>query len=104
MYIYKEVRRSIGYRCRLPDGRKEKYFTSKNLTDEINLSLAKEYLLGDLQQKYLLPKFISKVKRDNCSGYRVTLPGKEKYFSSNKFSDKEKLIQAINYLKKVKNE
>jgi group I intron endonuclease len=102
MYIYKVVKSPEGYKCRPPDGRQEKYFTSIQLSDEIKLSLAKEYLVGEvtyLQDKYTLPKYISKVVRPGRSGYRVTIPGKCRYFSSGKLSDEDKLKKAIEYLK-----
>lgn len=103
MYIYKTEN---GYRCR-PPGRPEKYFNYKYLSDEINFSLAKEYVDGDiiLYNKYILPntlpKFISKVDRKERTGYRVTLPGYEKHFTSMKLTDDEKFKLAIDYLNSI---
>ena len=103
MYMYKTEN---GYRCR-PPGRNEKYFNYTHLDENTNFLLAKEYIEGHtiLYDKYikpnLLPKFISKINRGNRSGYRCTLPGYEKHFTSKKFTDEEKLMMTINYLKSI---
>lgn len=103
MYVYNST---YGYRCRSP-GRNEKYFNYKFLDKETNLKLAIEYINGkdDLYKKYIepknLPKFVSRVERDNRSGYRITLPGYEKHFTSMKLSDEEKYNLAISYLNSV---
>lgn len=101
MYVYDYEN---GYRCRQP-GKQEKYFNYKYLSKEINFLLTKEYLDGknELYKQYVLelPKFISKVIRNDRSGYRCTFPGYEKHFTSMKFSDDEKLILVKNYLNSI---
>jgi len=99
MYMYDYEN---GYRCRKP-GIQEKYFNYKYLSKEINFQLANEYLncKDILYKKYIyeLPTYISRVIRNNRSGYRCTLPGYEKHFTSMKLSDDEKLLLTKNYLK-----
>lgn len=101
MYIYDYDR---GYRCR-PPGKPEKYFNNKNISKDLNLLLAKEYIEGKdlLYKKHIitLPKYISKVERKDRSGYRCTLPGYEKHFTSMKQTDSEKLLLAKNYLELI---
>ncbi len=101
MYIYDYDR---GYRCRHP-GKPEKFFNYKNISKDLNLLLAKEYIEGKdlLYKKHIitLPKYISKVERTDRSGYRCTLPGYEKHFTSMKQTDSEKLLLAKNYLELI---
>jgi hypothetical protein len=49
----------------------------------------------------MLPKYISKIIRNDRSGYRCTFPGYEKHFTSMKISDDVKLILTKNYLKNI---
>ena len=103
MYVYETTN---GFRCR-PPGKSEKYFNYKFIDKNINLLLAKEYINGndELYKKYIepnnLPKFISKVKRLNRNGFRITLPGYEKHFTSMKLSEDVKYNLAINYLNSI---
>lgn len=103
MYVYIHEN---GYRCR-PPGKPEKYFNYKFLTRDINFLLAKEYVEGKhvLYEKYIkpntLPKFISKVIRQDRAGFRVTYPGYEKHFTSMKYTNEEKYNLATNYLHSI---
>jgi predicted GIY-YIG superfamily endonuclease len=103
MYIYTYKN---GYRCR-PIGRDEKMFNYSYLSNDINFLLAKEYIEGknDLYNKYVnqnnLPKYICRVIRKERSGYRCTLPGYEKHFTSMKLSDDKKFTLVTNYLKLI---
>lgn len=100
IYLYNE-----GYRCR-PPGRPERYFCYRHLSKETNLLLAKEYLGGkdELYKEHVevLPKFIAKVDRPGRTGYRCTLPGFEKHFTSMKVTNEEKFNMALDYLNSIK--